>query len=188
MFKPIVDFPKYEVSSSGVVRRFGKELKQQNHPQGYKLVTLRKQGKQHSRTVHRIVAKTFLGEPQDSLEVNHKNGIKTDNSVENLEWVTPKENIRHAYELGLRTRPNAQTRRKMSKSHTGKVLSWETRQKIGRHGEESTSARLTWDIVNQIRSIKGLSQKKIGEKFGICQQHVCDILSQRRWRINYQIN
>jgi hypothetical protein len=51
--------------------------------------------------IHRLVAKYFLENNNSSLQVNHKNGVKIDNNVENLEWVTVKENIRHAWDMGL---------------------------------------------------------------------------------------
>lgn len=51
--------------------------------------------------LHRIIAKTFLPNPQNKREVNHINGIKTDNRLSNLEWATRSENARHAYKTGL---------------------------------------------------------------------------------------
>lgn len=56
-----------------------------------------------NKTVHSLVAKYFIEKKDNSLQVNHKNGNKKDNHVDNLEWVTSKENIRHAWEKGLST-------------------------------------------------------------------------------------
>ena len=53
--------------------------------------------------VHRIVAKCFVPNPNGYLEVNHKDGIKTNNSAQNLEWCTRSENNRHAFQIGLRS-------------------------------------------------------------------------------------
>lgn len=56
---------------------------------------------QRQESVHRVVAKTFIPNPHNYEQVNHKNGNKADNRVENLEWVSPKQNIHHAIKIGL---------------------------------------------------------------------------------------
>ena len=70
-------------------------LKPSNHRQGYKIITLTKGNKRKSFMVHRLILKTFLWESE--LECNHKNWIKEDNRLENLEYCTSSENKIHAY-------------------------------------------------------------------------------------------
>ena len=68
---------------------------------GYPITYLYKNGKRKTITVHRLVAMNFIENPKNKPQVNHKNGIKTDNTVENLEWVTNQENQIHAQKHGL---------------------------------------------------------------------------------------
>ena len=73
-------------------RRKQKILKQQKNNHGYHMVTIWDDGKKRTLSVHRLIAKTFLDNPMNLPVVHHKNAIRTDNRVENLEWTTYVEN------------------------------------------------------------------------------------------------
>lgn len=95
-WKQIKDFPKYEVSDLGNVRNFKTKrvLRPYISNTGYKMVCLRKDNKQRTVTLHRLVLKTFDPLEDDSIYlVNHKDWNKTNNKLENLEWVTHSQNI-----------------------------------------------------------------------------------------------
>lgn len=88
----------YQVSNFGNIRKTEtKELMRlYTKPEGYKVIDLMVQGKRKKFHVHRLVAKAFIPELDNSLLVNHKDGNKKNNHVDNLEWVTASENMRHA--------------------------------------------------------------------------------------------
>lgn len=98
--KQISGYPNYTISSDGIVYRNGEAVSLHPNGRGYNKVFLYLNGKRISRAVHRLVAETFIPNPQNLPVVNHKNGNKLDNRVENLEWVTYKENTRQYLENG----------------------------------------------------------------------------------------
>jgi len=95
----------YKVSNIGNVKslKFGKEKILKNHlgVLGYYKVSLCNDSKSKSFYIHSLVAKSFILNLNNKPQVNHINGIKTDNIINNLEWCTAKENIQHAHDKGL---------------------------------------------------------------------------------------
>lgn len=109
IWKDIVGYEGlYQVSNFGRVKSFyGKKEILTNRPDrdGYYRTTLVKNKKRKDYYVHRLVAQNFIADIQDK-QVNHKNGIRTDNNPNNLEWCTCKENIHHSiYKLKSRYKP-----------------------------------------------------------------------------------
>ena len=96
---------KFQVSSIGRVRDWRTQhiySTTRYDSKGYPIVGLTdRQGKRHTRKIHRLVALAFISNLDDKPTVNHINGIKTDNRVENLEWMTYREQMLHSYATGL---------------------------------------------------------------------------------------
>lgn len=154
-FKRISAYPDYDVSTAGVVRSWknGKPvvLTQRTNRNGYLCVNFRIDGKTKIFKVHRLVAQAFISNPENKPEVNHINGDKTDNRVENLEWCTRSENLRHAYATGL---------------------------KVALQGENNGRAKLTNEQARYIRdNPDGLTTVELAQKF--CSEPILISLIQR---------
>jgi hypothetical protein len=117
-WKKIKGFPDYEISEKGEVRsksRTSPYLRHKNSKHtrrrdgcvlspirtktGYYQVALFNEWRQHTKHIHRLVAETYLKNPDKKEHVSHKNCDKLDNRVENLEWATPSENIKNGYKI-----------------------------------------------------------------------------------------
>lgn len=165
-WKVIPNYSKYECSTHGRIKTFnwkgtGKEaiMKPAHDKSGYLRTMLKgDDGNYHTIKVHRIVAQTFLEQSQDKVEVNHKNGIKDDNRVENLEWVTRSENIAHSLANGLQ---------------------------VPFKGEEVGTSKLTEKEVLEIREKfvpRKYSRVKLAKEYNVTEATIKDILYKRTWK------
>ena len=92
----------YEISNCGEVRnKTTKKILKSQLLNGYLGITLKTNNKKTLSKIHRLVATQFLICPDETYVVNHKDGNKTNNHVENLEWISQSENVKHAFRLGL---------------------------------------------------------------------------------------
>lgn len=141
----------YEASSTGKVR-FSitkRELSQCNSATGYMQTRFTRDGKAKSCLVHRVVAEAFLGPCPEGKEVNHKDGDRKNNKIDNLEYLTRSENMLHAVKLGLtKTQSNIAWNVGLTKEEDPRLKgntqprSEETRKKTS----ESLQGNIPWNI------------------------------------------
>lgn len=161
-FKLYPKDPNYSVSEDGLVlsNKTRKIISPSPNKKGYPTVTLT--GKL-SKTVHRIVAETYLPNLNNKPQVNHIDGDKTNNSVSNLEWATAKENMRHASLNGL--------------INTEKC-------KENSQGERNNASKLTNNNVIKIRKLidVGIEDSIIAELYNVSKDTIRYIRCGRTWK------
>lgn len=174
IWKDVVGYEgHYEVSNLGQVRRIGKGLavisgrilKPRYTYDGYVKVKLCVHQKAKLKLVHILVLEAFKGfRPEPHMQCNHINGVRDDNRPENLDWVTPSQNLQHAYDMLDREPPRGET-----------------------HG----NAKLTDDDIREIRRLSALhegyhsyenSYRDIAQKFGITFGLVGHIVRRKAWK------
>lgn len=123
---------------------------------GYGLIILYRDGTSKTKKIHRLVAQAFIENPLNLPEVNHKNGIKTDNYTDNLEWVTTRQNIEHAIKIGL----------------------------MNPIGEDNSNSKLRSKDVKEIKRLisLGLTSRKIASMFGMSNQMISNIKLEYNWK------
>ena len=171
IWKKIPGYSLYEISNYGEIKTFnwknmGKErIMNPALDQGGYLRTMLKRdsdGKIHTVKVHRLVAITFIDNPEDKPQVNHINGIRNDNRVSNLEWCTNKENIKHSFKIGLSSNK----------------------------GEKNPCATLTDEQVKEILSNYefgktarcGMTKKELAEKYNTTFSVIKRIVQRKTWK------
>lgn len=136
------------IQSLGSKRTDGKRLTPINR-KGYLYINIFSKWRHKQKAIHRMVAETYLPNPHNKPQVNHKNGIKTDNRVENLEWVTGSENTKHAVDTGLIKK---------------------------RFGQDNHQSKLTNEQRAYIKRllIFGATQKAIAALYGVSRSLICN--------------
>jgi len=150
----------YQVSNLGNVKslKYGNEKVLKNYLSctGYYKVSLCVNFKAKSFNTHRLIAKSFIPNPDNKPQINHINGIRNDNRLDNLEWVTSKENMQHAHDTGLI---------------------------ITSKGEQRSLSKLTEKEVLEIRKIgKSKTQIELSRIYNVDQSLISYVLNNKIWK------
>jgi hypothetical protein len=124
-------------SKSEKILKLGKTIKQRNG-EDYPIVSLSKDGVVSGYRIHRLVATVFIPNPHNKETVNHINGIKNDNRVQNLEWATHSEQNYHMWETGLITISD-KWREAMKKANVGRKHLQEAKDKVSKANKGRTA-------------------------------------------------
>lgn len=220
-WRPVAEFPDhYEVSSHGRVRSLmrpamsptakckmygGRILKPNLTTWGYHQVPLSIERVRYMRRVHTLVLEAFVG-PSNGLVCNHKDAVRTNNRLDNLEWVTQHQNVRHAIDVmgqrfgrpscigddavaeALRLREIGWTIRAVAE-HFGVTQRVIQRATLGcghenmPKGEDNPYARLTDDLVREVRQLRatGLSAARIAKQLGFGKSTIKKVISGETW-------
>jgi predicted XRE-type DNA-binding protein len=159
----------YQISNTGRLKRILKLRKYRDYnskilspvkdKDGYYRTSIVCENKKRKTVIiHRLVAESFINNPLNKKCVNHINGIKDDNRVNNLEWATVLENNLHAIKTGLK-----------------KSLSGEKHNLVKINGDQVNSIRSEWSTGN-------FKQKEIALKYGLQQSQISRIVNYVRWK------
>lgn len=154
MFKNIPGHPDYSVNENGEIKsnRRNKLLTSYNNRYGYVTFGIRKNKKKKIITAHQAVALTFIPNPENKSQVNHKDGNKKNNHISNLEWATPSENIKHAFDNGLITKPKGELHGKSILTEKDVILICERLQDGWRNKDIAEDMNINIKTISNIRS------------------------------------
>jgi hypothetical protein len=188
LFKSIPNHPNYEASDTGIIRNktTKRHLKGKIDMYGYHAVVIKNvYNKKKYPTVHRLVALTFIDNINNYPQVNHIDGNKLNNNIENLEWCTAQHNVQHAYATGLAHGQQGESNGMYGKKHTKEAL-----DKISNHstGTNNPACKLTEEQVREIQESalrtdlpRGYWANKARE-FGISKGHISNVKDKRAWK------